>query len=292
MLISEKKWLAPAKLNLLLRVIRRRADGYHDLQTVFQLLDYGDDMWFSESVSGEIERDCGEFANIVPFDDDICVKAVRALEQAVDKKLPVRIGLEKRLPLGGGIGGGSSNAATTLMVVNHLWELGLNKQQLQQIGLKLGADVPVFIYGQSVWAEGVGERFTPLNLPEKHYVVVTPDVSVSTAKIFQHKDLSKQLTKPRETIKIRAFLDGCRENDLQNIVCQEYPQVEQALVWLKKFQVEHQPQMSGTGASVFLVVASEQQAKTIVEQAPENLSCFAAKGVQQHPISDGVWPSG
>ena len=293
-----KHWLAPAKLNLMLRVLKRRSDGYHDLQTVFQILDYGDDMWFQPSQSGDIERCCGDFADIVAFDEDICVKAVRALQQQSGKKLDVCIGLEKRLPLGGGIGGGSSNAATTLMVVNHLWDLGFSRQELQEIGLSLGADVPVFIYGQSVWAEGVGEQFTPIELPEINYVVATPKVNVSTAAIFQHKDVLKRLTNSQDGIKIRAFLDGCRENDLESIVRKEYPLVEQTFQWFEKFrsnivdETDYLPQMSGTGASVFLPVTNQKIGQQIVAEAPEFLSCFVACGVQQHPINDGVWPSG
>lgn len=295
--VNPQRWLAPAKLNLMLRVLRRRPDGYHDLQTVFQILDYGDDMWFTPSVSGGIERDCGSFAEVVSFDQDICVKAVRALEQKTERKLDVCIGLDKRLPLGGGIGGGSSNAATTLMVVNHLWNLGLSREELQAVGLQLGADVPVFIFGQSVWAEGVGEKFTPIDLPEMTYLVATPDVNVSTEVIFQHKDVFKGLTNHQDAIKIRAFLTGSRENDLECVVRKEYPQVEQTFQWLEQFSsiinsVEHSPQMSGTGASVFLPIATVQQGQEIIAEAPGFLSCFVAKGVQRHPIDDGVWPSG
>lgn len=294
---TAKRWLAPAKLNLMLRVLRRRPDGYHDLQTVFQLLDHGDDMWFTQSDSGDIERDCGSFEDIVAFDQDICVRAVRALEEETGKNLDVCIGLEKRLPLGGGIGGGSSNAATTLMVVNHLWKLGLSREKLQIIGLKLGADVPVFIFGQSVWAEGVGEQFTPIDLPKMTYLVATPDVNVSTAGIFKHKDVFKRLTNPQDAIKIRAFLAGSRENDLESIVRKEYPLVEQTFQWLEQHSsmiegAEHTPQMSGTGASVFLPVANQQQGQDIIAEAPGFLRCFVAKGVQRHPIDDGVWPSG
>lgn len=290
-----KRWLAPAKINLMLKVLSRRADGYHELQTVFQILDYGDDMWFVPSLSGEIERDCGEFADVVDFEQDICVKAVRALQEKTGKKLDVCIGLEKRLPLGGGIGGGSSNAATTLMVVNHLWNLGLSRQELQKIGLKLGADVPVFIYGQSVWAEGVGEKFTPIELPENTYVVATPNVNVSTKAIFQHKDVLKRLTNPQDGIKIRAFQTGSRDNDLESVVRQEYPQVDKTFRWLENFsskELKYSPQMSGTGASVFLPVANTQVAEKILAEAPDYVSCFVARGVQKHPIDDGVWPSG
>lgn len=290
---THKKWLAPAKLNLMLRVLRRRSDGYHDLQTVFQILDYGDEMWFTNSSTGDIERDCGDFARIVPFDDDICVKAVRALEKHSQQKLPVCISLKKNLPLGGGIGGGSSNAATTLMVVNHQWQLGFSRQELQEIGLSLGADVPVFIFGQSVWAEGIGEKFTPLDLPEQSYLVATPNVSVSTQSIFGHKDVFKRLTNPQDAIKIRDFLAGSRDNDLESIVRKKYPQVEQTFQWLEHYSNEcGSPQMSGTGSSVFLPLASKQHGESIMTDAPNFLSCFVANGVQRHPIDDGVWPSG
>ena len=288
-----QRWLSPAKLNLMLRVLRRREDGYHDLQTVFQLLDYGDEMWFSQSDSGEIEREYGGFEQLVSVEDDLCVKAIKALQDAAKQPLNVSIGLEKRLPMGGGIGGGSSNAATTLMVVNKLWKLGFSRQELQKIGLSLGADVPVFIHGKSVWAEGVGEKFTDISLPEVDYVVATPNVHVSTASIFQHKDVLKRLTKPQEAIKIRAFLDGHRENDLESIVRNEYPQVEETFQWLLKYKTDHfLPQMSGTGASVFLPVSDKQKGEEIIAQAPSFLRCFVARGVQQHPIDDGVWPSG
>jgi 4-diphosphocytidyl-2-C-methyl-D-erythritol kinase len=290
---ADKIWLAPAKLNLMLKVLSRRPNGYHELQTVFQILDYGDDMWFRESVSGEIERDCGDFEKVVPFDDDICVKAVKALEQHSAKKLPVCIGIEKRLPLGGGIGGGSSNAATTLMVVNHQWQLGFSRKELQEIGLNLGADVPVFIFGQSVWAEGVGEKFTPINLDQQCYIVATPNVSVSTQAIFQHKDVFKRLTNPQVAIKIRDFLSGSKDNDLESVVRKEYPLVEKTFQWLEKYSNEYSsPQMSGTGASVFLPIASKQDGEEMITEAPDFLSCFVASGVQRHPIDDGVWPSG
>lgn len=273
--------LAPAKLNLFLRVLNRREDGLHNLQTIFQLLGFGDELRFSESASGQIERDY----DFLPFDDDLCVRAVRALESVSGRQLPVHISLTKRLPMGGGVGGGSSDAATVLMVVNRLWQLGLSREKLMEIGLKLGADVPVFVYGQSVWAEGVGERFTPISLPEKHYLVVTPDVSVSTAKIFANKCL----TRGQDPITIRDFHGGTTRNELESVVRKGYPLVDETFRWLEQFG---SPVMTGTGASVFLASQSRAELDVVAKQCPAFASCFVARGIQQHPFYDGVWPSG
>lgn len=273
--------LAPAKLNLFLRILNRREDGFHNLQTVFQLLDFGDELRFSESLSGHIERDY----DFLPFDDDLCVRAVRALEKASDRQLPVRISLTKRLPMGGGVGGGSSDAATVLMAVNRLWQLGLSRERLMELGLTLGADVPVFVYGQSVWAEGVGERFTPILLPEKYYLVVTPEVSVSTAKIFANKCLTRE----QDPITIRDFHGGTTRNELESVVRKSYPLVDETFRWLEQFG---HPVMTGTGASVFLASQSRAELDVVARQCPAFASCFVARGIQQHPFYDGVWPSG
>lgn len=274
-------WLAPAKLNLFLRVLNRRPDGMHDLQTVFQLLDFGDQMSFALSESGEIERDY----DFVPFDVDLCVRAVRALEQQTQKRLAVKISLNKYLPMGGGVGGGSSDAAITLIAVNHLWRLGLSKFDLMKIGLKLGADVPVFVNGQSVWAEGIGERFTAIDLPEENYLVVTPNVSVSTAEIFTNKCL----TRDQDAITIRDFHEGRARNELESIVRESYSLVDDTFKWLEQYG---NPVMTGTGASVFLRLNSREKACQIAEECPEFATAFIARGIQQHPYYDGVWPSG
>lgn len=274
-------WLAPAKLNLFLRVLNRRLDGMHNLQTVFQLLDFGDLMTFSLSQSGGIERDY----DFIPYDVDLCVRAVKALEQATQNTLGVKIKLDKNLPMGGGVGGGSSDAATTLVAVNHLWKLGLAKSELMEIGLSLGADVPVFVHGQSVWAEGVGERFTTIELPEKNYLVVTPKISVSTAEIFTNKCL----TRDQDAITIRDFHEGRARNELESIVRENYSLVDDTFKWLEQYG---NPVMTGTGASVFLRLNSREKACQIAEECPKFATAFVARGIQQHPYYDGVWPSG
>lgn len=274
-------WLAPAKLNLFLRVLNRRPDGLHNLQTVFQLLDFGDQMTFMPSQSGEIERDY----DFVSLDVDLCVRAIRALEKVTDKKLAVKVSLDKQLPIGGGVGGGSSNAAITLVAVNHLWNLGLSKSKLMQVGLSLGADVPVFVHGQSVWAEGVGERFTAIDLPEENYLVLTPKVSVSTAEIFANKCL----TRDQDAITIRDFHGGKTRNELEPIVRKNYSLVDDTFKWLEQYGL---PVMTGTGASVFLRLNSREKACKIAEECPEFATFFIARGIQQHPYYDGVWPSG
>ena len=274
-------WLAPAKLNLFLRVLNRRSDGMHNLQTIFQLLNFGDQMTFSLSQSGGIERDY----DFVPFDVDLCVRAVQALEKKVQKKLAVKITLDKRLPMGGGVGGGSSDAAITLVAVNHLWGLGFTKSELMAIGLGLGADVPVFVHGQSVWAEGVGERFTAIQLPEENYLVVTPNVSVSTAEIFTNNCL----TRGQDAITIRDFHEGRAHNELESIVRESYSLVDNTFKWLEQYG---DPVMTGTGASVFLRLNSREKACQIAEECPKFATAFIARGIQQHPYYDGVWPSG
>lgn len=274
-------WLAPAKLNLFLRVLNRRPDGMHNLQTIFQLLDFGDQMAFSPSQSGEIERDY----DFVPFDVDLCVRAIHALEQLTGRKLPVKISLNKQLPMGGGVGGGSSDAAITLIAVNHLWGLGLSKSELMKTGLSLGADVPVFVHGQSVWAEGVGECFTAIDLPEENYLVVTPNVSVSTAEIFANKCL----TRDQDAITIRDFHGGQARNELELIVRKSYSLVDDTFKWLEQYG---NPVMTGTGASVFLRLNSREKACKIAEECPKFATSFIARGIQQHPYYDGVWPSG
>lgn len=281
--MSPNVWPAPAKLNLFLRVLDQRPDGYHNLQTVFQLLDFGDELTFSQSAGDGIERDY----DFVAFEQDLCVRAVRLLEHYCGRSLPVRIGLKKNLPIGGGVGGGSSDAATTLLAVNHLWDLQLSVNELAELGLQLGADVPVFVRGESAWAEGVGERLTPLELPETTYLVVVPDVSVSTAEIFANK----HLTRDQDPITIRAFQAGSTVNELEPVVRKQYPRVDEIFQLLQQFG---QPRMTGTGAAVFLVVDSAESGWKIAEKCPKFTSCFVARGIQRHPITmyDGVWPSG
>ncbi|HHH44608.1 MAG TPA: 4-(cytidine 5'-diphospho)-2-C-methyl-D-erythritol kinase [Gammaproteobacteria bacterium] len=269
-------WPAPAKLNLLLRVTGRRADGYHELQTVFQFLDRGDRLWFETEDAGVIELEGGLPG--VPPEQDLIVRAARALLAHTGRDLGVRIRLDKRLPAGGGLGGGSSDAATTLVALNALWKLGLTVDQLAGIGLQLGADVPVFVRGRAAWAEGVGERLTPLaDLPEPWYLVLNPAVEVSTAVVFSDPGL----TRNAPPLKIPAFVSGEGSNHLQEVVVRRYPEVGKALNWLNKFQPAR---MTGSGACVFAACVDRPQAESILRQIPAPWSGFVARGCNRSPL--------
>lgn len=265
---------APAKLNLFLHITGRRDDGYHNLQTLFQLLDHGDELQFTLRDDGEIQL-TPAIAD-VPHEDNLIVKAARALQQASGTSLGANIQLDKRLPMGGGIGGGSSNAATTLLGLNYLWGSPLNQQQLADIGISLGADVPVFVHGKSAWAEGVGEQLQAIDMPEKWYLVATPNCHVSTAEIFSHKDL----TRDTSAIKVAAFLERGGRNDCQPLVRKLYPEVGKTLDWLSQFG---HAQMTGTGASVFIAFDSEDTAQAALEKLPEDIQGFVARGVDTSP---------
>jgi len=268
--------LSPAKLNLFLHITGRRADGYHLLQTLFQLLDYGDELYFEIRDHGPIT-----LAPALPgvdFEQNLIIRAARALEPYKPKPLGVDIQLTKRLPMGGGIGGGSSNAATTLVALNHLWQCGLSKQQLQTLSLQLGADVPVFVNAQTAWAEGVGESLQPIEIPPKWFLVVQPDCHVSTAEIFSHGDL----TRDTAAIKVAAFLERGGQNDCEVLVRKLYPQVDEALNWLQQF--DRHARMTGTGACVFASFDSVEKAQWVQTQLPAHLPGFVAKGVNQSPL--------
>ena len=271
-------FLAPAKINLFLHITGRRSDGYHTLQSVFQLLDYYDTLHIKATKKSEIKR-INEL-NGVPVSQCLCGLAASALQQYTGCKLGVEYAIEKRIPMGGGLGGGSSDAATMLLALNHLWQLNLSRSELMQIGLKLGADVPVFIFGQNAWAEGVGEQLTAIDLAPSHYVVLTPQVHVSTAQIFANSALTRD-TKP---LKIADFSRGMHsslfKNDLETVVCKEYPAVASTLEWLMPYG---KARMSGSGASVFVAVNSKQEAEEILARKPENTTGFVAKGLSKHP---------
>jgi 4-diphosphocytidyl-2-C-methyl-D-erythritol kinase len=280
-------FLAPAKINLFLHITGQRADGYHTLQTVFQLLDFYDTLHIKPTQNGEIKR-INEIDG-VPASQDICALAASALQQKTGCKLGVEYMVEKRIPMGGGLGGGSSDAATMLLALNHLWRLGLSRSELMQIGLSLGADVPIFIFGQNAWAEGVGEILSPIDLPEQYYLVLTPAIHVSTAQIFANSTLTRD-TKP---LKIADFsreanLDsksGAFKNVLEAVVCKEFSEVANTLKWLSQFG---QARMSGSGASVFVAIdskkyASQQKANEILAQKPANVEGFVAKSLVKHP---------
>ena len=264
--------LSPAKLNLFLHVTGRRPDGYHSLQTVFQLLNWGDDMRFEWRASPDITLS-GDTDDIAPEDNLI----LRAAKLICPSDQGAHIHVRKRIPRGGGLGGGSSNAATTLLALNRLWGLDLSLDALLRIGETMGADVPVFIQGQNAWAEGIGEELTPLSLPRRWFVVVQPDCMVSTAEIFAHPELTRQ-TPP---ITVQAFFSGAGRNDLQPVVESRYPEVQHAVEWL----MEHSPdaRMTGSGACVFASLESEQQARNIAKQAPQGLAVVVAEGLDRLP---------
>lgn len=265
---------APAKLNLFLHVLGRRADGYHLLQTVFRFLDYGDRLAFNLNNAGTITRK-DLHLNLEP--DDLSVRAARLLQEETACRQGVEIILDKRLPIGGGLGGGSSDAATTLLVLNKLWNLHLPLSRLQQLGLMLGADVPVFIAGENAFAEGVGEALTPVRLNPAWYVVLTPEVVISTKEIFQHPDLTRN-TKP---IKIADFLERGGHNDLETVVCRQFPEVASHLAWLKQFGPA---KLTGSGACVFAEFPDEDAARQVFSKKPQAFKGFVAKGLDCHPL--------
>lgn len=260
---------APAKLNLMLHILGRRPDGYHELQTIFQFLDYGDELSFALREDGEVRLQT-EIAD-VPHDSNLIVKAARALKEQSDCELGVDIWLKKVLPMGGGIGGGSSDAATTLLGLNHLWQLGWDEDRLAALGLKLGADVPVFVRGHAAFAEGVGEILTPVDPEEPWYVVLVPQVSVSTAEIFS----DPLLTRDTPPIKVRPVPKGNSRNDCLPVVARRYPDVRNALNLLGKFT---EAKLTGTGSCVFGAFPNKAEADKVSALLTETLTGFVAKG--------------
>ncbi|QTF56026.1 4-(cytidine 5'-diphospho)-2-C-methyl-D-erythritol kinase [Stutzerimonas frequens] len=260
---------APAKLNLMLHITGRRADGYHELQTLFQFLDYGDELSFRLREDGQIHL-LTELPG-VDHDSNLIVRAARLLQRESGCTLGADIQLTKRLPMGGGIGGGSSDAATTLLGLDHLWNTGLGEDRLAELGLNLGADVPVFVRGRAAFAEGVGERLQPVDLAEPWFLVIAPQVSVSTAEIFA----DPELTRNTPAITVRSLLAGGGHNDCQPVVEKRYPEVRNALSLLNKFV---QARMTGTGACVFGSFPNEGEADKVRRQLPATLPSFVARG--------------
>ena len=263
-------WPAPAKLNLFLHVTGRRTDGYHELQTVFQLLDFGDELAFTPRADGRVLLRA-PLPGVAP-DDDLTVRAARLLQRASGCTRGVDIALDKRLPLGGGLGGGSSDAATTLVALNRLWGLGLDTAALAGLGRELGADVPVFVHGHSAWAEGIGERLTPLALPPRWYLVLVPACHVATAEIFK----APELTRDSMPIKMPDFLAGRTRNDCQPVVVGRHPEVAEALAVLGG-----RGRMSGTGACVFAAFDDAESARNAL---PAGWRGFVARGVDRSPL--------
>ncbi len=261
----------------MLRVIGRRDDGYHLLQTVIRFIDFGDTLAFRVREDGVIGR-TNDVAG-VPEADDLSLRAARRLQSACGTRLGADISLEKHIPVGGGLGGGSSDAATTLLALNRLWGAGLSRERLAALALELGADVPVFVGGENALAEGIGERLTPLEVPPAWYLVLVPPVEVPTARIFAHSELKRD-SKP---IKITAFSPGLAGNDLEPVVCREYPEVARCLDWLRQFAPAG---VTGTGACVFAAFPDESAARRVLEQAPGDMQGFVAEGLARHPLRD------
>jgi 4-diphosphocytidyl-2-C-methyl-D-erythritol kinase len=271
------KWYpAPGKLNLFLHVLGRRERGehagYHELQTVFRLIDRADRVGIGLRDDGEI-RFSGAYG-----EDNLCVRAARLLKRTAGTQKGADLSLEKVLPVGGGMGGGSSDAATVLLVLNRLWNIGLSSPELIKIGNQLGADVPVFVYGRNALGEGIGERLRALELPAAWYLVLEPQVSVSTKEIF-----SSALTGQSKALKIPPFFSGQGRNDLEAVVAARYPEVAAHLEWLR--QRSPQARMTGSGACVFAEFTSEAQARALHSQLPADMRGFVARGLDRHPLA-------
>ena len=270
-----RDWPAPGKLNLFLHILGRRADGYHRLQTVFQFLERGDRLDFGLREDGQIRRPEGP-PGLSP-EDDLTVKAAWTLKTRTGSRLGVDIHLRKDLPMGGGLGGGSSDAATTLVALNELWETGLAPEALQELALGLGADVPVFVGGQAAWGEGVGEKLTPLGLPEPWYLVIQPPCRVATREIFQ----APELTRNSPAITISGFRSGQGRNDFEPVVRRRHPEVAEALDWLGR---RAEARLTGSGACVFADFGEEAAARDVIETLPRGWRGFIAKGCNRSPL--------
>lgn len=270
-------WPAPAKLNLMLRILGRRSDGYHRLQTVFQFIDRQDLLWFDLRDDGQVRRRTPIPG--VPEEADLVVRAARALQAATGCHLGVDIRLEKRLPLGGGLGGGSSDAATALVALNRLWGLGLSPDELAHLGLGLGADVPVFVRGRAAWGEGVGEELRPVELPEPWYLVLMPPCQVATGAVFGHP----KLTRDSLATTLADFLSGDRRNDCLSVVRDGYPPVGVALDWLNSLG---EARLTGTGACCFVELADPAPGRAALKYMPWGFGGFLARGLNRSPLLD------
>lgn len=277
MITTETHWPSPAKLNLFLYINGRKENGYHELQTLFQFLDYGDELSIQANNSGEIT--ITPAIEGVALEDNLIWKAARLLQEKSGCRLGAAIKLTKILPMGGGIGGGSSNAATTLVALNHLWQTNLNDDELAQLGLSLGADVPVFVRGFAAFAEGVGEQLTPVAPKEKWYLVIRPNVSIATKDIFTHPDLTRNTPKRDLT----TLLDTCYENDCEKIVRLLYPEVDKKLSWLLQYAPSR---LTGTGSCVFAEFSSKQEANAVLAELVDNVSAFVAQGRNISPLKE------
>ena len=273
---------APAKINLFLHIVGRRPDGYHLLQSVFRLIDLQDTIYIRIREDGEIHR-ASEHPD-VPEAQDLTIRAAHLLKTHANCSLGTDIAIEKRIPMGGGLGGGSSDAATVLIALNYLWKLNLSRKVLMALGLQLGADVPFFIFGKNAWVEGVGEKIQEIALPANHYLVLTPKIHVSTAQIFNAKELTRN-TFPT-TIAAFSEMQDFLHNDLEAVVCQQYPAVKACLDWLNQYS---KARMSGSGASVFIAQKTEAEVNNILLTLPKRIAntelfCASTLGLNQHPL--------
>ncbi|QFT09080.1 4-(cytidine 5'-diphospho)-2-C-methyl-D-erythritol kinase [Vibrio sp. THAF190c] len=278
MISTQTHWPSPAKLNLFLYITGRRDNGYHELQTLFQFVDFGDEL----SITAHQRSNQITISPQIPgvaTEDNLIWKAATALQQYANTNFGADIELKKVLPMGGGIGGGSSNAATVLVALNYLWQLGLSDDQLAEIGLKLGADVPVFVRGFSAFAEGVGEQLHPATPEEKWYLVVKPQVSIATADIFTHPELTRNTPK-RE---LATLLEQEYVNDCEKIVRMLYPEVDKQLSWLLQYAPSR---LTGTGSCVFAEFSSKNEAESVLAKLPDNVSAFIAKGRNLSPLKE------
>jgi 4-diphosphocytidyl-2-C-methyl-D-erythritol kinase len=285
MLSGETLWPAPAKLNLFLHVTGRRTDGYHDLQTLFQLIDLADTIAIAPREDGVIERIGGPPE--VAADADLTVRAARALQQATGSRLGASLRIIKRIPMGGGLGGGSSDAATALLALNRLWGCGLSLAHLAELGLTLGSDVPVFVRGTSAWAAGRGEDLSPVELPDRWYVVVHPGINVPTAKVFQ----APELTRNTPLITIRAFLEAGGRNDCEPVVRRLFPEVGEALDSVTRLAPSR---LTGTGSCIFASYGSAIEAERHAALVPDRWQSFVARGLNRSPLHERLdaWGAG
>lgn len=282
MTLHYQRFAAPAKLNLTLLITGKREDGYHLLDTDFRFIDYCDDIDIAVRDDGRIVLETPT-PGVAP-DVDLTVRAARLLQQATACAQGASLRVTKRIPMGGGLGGGSSDAATVLLALNQLWGCGLTRQQLMDIGVQLGADVPVFIFGRNARARGIGEELEAITLPEAWYVVCKPPVSVPTGPVFQQYSQKLLTGEIRFSIMRSLFGAGQKQNDLQSVVTAMYPAVNEALNRLSEYG---SPLMTGSGACVFLELASENQAKTVFQSLSKDMVGFVAKGLAAHPLYDG-----
>ena len=273
-------YYAPAKLNLFLHVVGRRSDGYHLLQTVFRFIDFSDQVKLTIRDDGKIQLNTPILG--VPEEKNLCIQAAQLLQKESGTSLGVEIFLEKFIPMGGGLGGGSSDAATTLLALNRLWDLNWSKERLMGLGLNLGADVPVFIFGENAFAEGVGEKLKPIKLLPAWYLVLTPPVHVSTADIFA----SKELTRNTIPVRIPPFSVGLGHNDLESVVCLAYPEVARHLEWLRQLDRTTMVAMTGSGACVFAEFITESAARMALASVPIDMNGFVVQGLDRHPMQD------